>query len=196
MSHIDRRKTDRRKTVVRPYEQRENFEHILASLNPDLALINPDLTVAWVNKVTRGILPWDALIGKICYEAAAQRDESCEECGAIMAFKDDQIHETERQSPVDHRWHYIVSIPIKDETGKVTSVLESVTDITERKIIEIERDIALKELKNSKKNLEDENIYLKAEIRDARLISSMVGTSNALLLRRSRKISQSTLHPD
>ena len=48
--------------------------------------------------------------------------------GAVP-FKDGHIHETERKSPVDHRWHYIVSVPIKDETGKVTSVLESVTDI-------------------------------------------------------------------
>ena len=172
-------KADKKK-AVQPYDQRENFEHILSSLNTGLALINPDLTVAWVNKVTLGILPWDALIGKICYEAAAQRDEPCEGCGAIMAFKDGQIHETERQSPVDHRWHYIVSVPIKNEAGEVEQVLESVTDITDRKEAQLERNKALKELKALKKRLEEENIYLKSELQEVRLFSDMVGTSNAL----------------
>ena len=169
-----------KKKAIRPPYKRENFELILSSLNTGLALINSDLTIAWVNEVTRGILPWDELIGKICYEAAAKRDEPCEGCGALMAFKDGQIHETERQSPVDKRWHYIVSVPIKDETGKVVSVLESVTDITERKSIERERDKALKELRVLKKKLEEENVYLKSELRQVRLISDMVGTSNSL----------------
>ena len=173
-------KPDRKKAAVQPYDKRENFEHILSSLNTGLALINPDLTVAWVNEVTLGILPWDELIGKICYEAAAQRDEPCEGCGALKAFKDGQVHETERQSPVDQRWHHIVSVPIKDETGKVTSVLESVTDITERKSAEIARDSALGELRELKKSLEEENIYLKTEVREVSLFSDMIGTSNAI----------------
>jgi transcriptional regulator with GAF, ATPase, and Fis domain len=97
-----------------------------------------------------------------------------------LAFADGETHETERQSPVDGRWHYIVSIPIKDETGKVVSVLESVSDVTERKQAQIDRDKALEELTALKKKLEEENIYLKSEIRDVRLFSDMVGTSNAL----------------
>ena len=169
-----------KKPAKQQSERREQLELILSSLNTGLALINRDMTVAWVNEVTQGILPWDELIGKLCYKAAAQRDEPCEGCGALAVFADGQIHETERQSPVDLRWHYIVSIPIKDETGNVVRVLESVTDITERKQIEIERDVALKELKALKKKLEEENIYLKSELMQARLFSDMVGTSNAL----------------
>jgi formate hydrogenlyase transcriptional activator len=172
-------KADKKKALRPPYK-RENFELILSSLNTGLALINPDLTVAWVNEVTRGILPWDELIGKICYEAAAKRDEPCEGCGALKAFKDGQTHETERQSPVDDRWHFIVSIPIKDETGKVVTVLESVTDITNRKKAEIARDSALRELNELKKSLEEENIYLKTEVREVSLFSDMIGTSNAI----------------
>lgn len=124
---------ENKKTARQPYDEREQLEIILSSLNTGLALINIDLTVAWVNEVTRSILPWDDLIGKLCYKAAAQRDEPCEGCGALAAFVDGEIHETERRSPVDKRWHYIISIPIKDEAGKVVSVLESVSDITERK---------------------------------------------------------------
>jgi transcriptional regulator with GAF, ATPase, and Fis domain len=173
-------KPPKNKISLQPYDERKRLEIILSALNTGLALINEDLTIAWVNELTRSILPWDDLIGKVCYKAAAQRDEPCEECGALAAFADGEIHETERQSPVDRRWHYIVSIPIKDESGKVVNVLESVSDVTERKQAQLDRDTALEELKALKQNLEEENIYLKSEIREARLFSDMIGKSNAL----------------
>jgi hypothetical protein len=36
------------------------------------------MTVAWVNAETEKILPWDELVGKVCYEAAAKREEPCD----------------------------------------------------------------------------------------------------------------------
>jgi transcriptional regulator with GAF, ATPase, and Fis domain len=59
-------------------------------------------------------------------------------------------------------------------------VLEATSDITGRKEIELKRDQALKELEALKEKLEEENIYLKSEVREARLFSDMIGTSNAL----------------
>ena len=40
---------DNKKTARQPYDEREQLEIILSSLNTGLALINKDLTVAWVN---------------------------------------------------------------------------------------------------------------------------------------------------
>ena len=114
-------------------DEKERMDVILSSLNTGLALINADMTVAWVNSKTLEILPWDELVGKVCYEAAAKRSEPCEGCGALCAFADGKIHETERQSPVDGKWHHIVSLPIRDDNGKVIQVLEATTDITGRK---------------------------------------------------------------
>ncbi|MBW1941448.1 MAG: sigma 54-interacting transcriptional regulator [Deltaproteobacteria bacterium] len=162
-------------------DEKERMDVILSTLNTGLALINPDLTVQWVNAKTQEILPWDELVGKICYEAAAKRDEPCEGCGALLAFADGKIHETERQSPVDGKWHQIISLPIKDTHGRVVQVLESVTDITNRKEAEIGRDQAMNELEEIKSRLEEENIYLKTEIQEERFFSKIIGKSNALL---------------
>jgi PAS domain S-box-containing protein len=172
--------SDRKQAEQKLRDERERMDVILSTLNTGLALINPDLTVAWVNAQTQSILPWDELIGKLCYEAAAKRKEPCEGCGAIKAFTDGQIHETVRQSPVDGSWHHIVSIPIKDEKGSVVNVLESVTDITELKQTELDRDRVMKELEALKDQLEEENIYLKSEIREVQLFSGIIGKSNAL----------------
>jgi formate hydrogenlyase transcriptional activator len=161
--------------------ERKRMDVILSALSTGLALINPDLTVAWVNAQTEKILPWDELVGKVCYEAAAKRDEPCEGCGALKAFSDGRIHETVQQSPVDDKWHHIVSIPIKDEGGTIVNVLESVTDITAIKQAEIDRDRAMKELEALKDQLQAENIYLKEEIQMVQEFKDIVGKSNPLL---------------
>ena len=167
-------------------DEKARMDVILSSLNTGLALINPNLTIAWVNAKTQDILPWEELVGKLCYEAAAKRKEPCEGCGALKAFADGQIHETKRQSPIDGKWHHIISIPIKDESGTVANVLESVTDITEFKQAEEARNRAMQELEDLKSKLEQENIYLKSEIEEARFSSKIIGKSNALLYVLSR----------
>ncbi|MFC1829318.1 sigma 54-interacting transcriptional regulator [Thermodesulfobacteriota bacterium] len=173
--------TERNHTKQKLNEERERMAVILSMLNTGLALINPDLTIAWVNAETEKILPWEELVGKVCYEAAAKREEPCEDCGALMAFSDGQIHETFRQSPVDGKWHHIVSIPIKDDNGTIVNVLESVTDITTLKQTEQDLEHAVKELEELKDQLEAENIYLKEEVRTVQGFKEIVGKSNPLL---------------
>lgn len=160
---------------------RKQMEMVLSALNTGLALINPDLTIAWVNAETEKILPWEKLVGNLCYEAAGGLEQPCEGCGAILAFKDGQIHQTLRQSPVDDKWHQIVSIPVKDDKGITVQVLESVTDITQAKKGEQDLKQALDELKELKTGLEAENIYLKEEIQTVEGFKDIVGTSNPLL---------------
>jgi len=171
-------------------DEKDRMDTILSALNTGLALINPDLTVAWINDHTAKILPWDELVGKTCYVAAANRSEPCDGCGALKAFDDGQVHETERQSPVDGKWHHIVSLPIKDENGTVVNVLESVTDITERKQAEIARDSALVELQALKAQLENENLILREELAPNTGFEDIIGSSNAILylLERIRQV--------
>jgi transcriptional regulator with GAF, ATPase, and Fis domain len=159
----------------------ERMETILSVLNTGLALINADMTIAWVNDTIRKILPWGEPVGEICYEFCEKRTEPCEGCSALMTFGDGQIHENVRQSPIDGKWHHIVSVPVKDEFGTVVQVLESTSDITAFKQTEEARDRALKKLEALKNRLEEENIYLKQEIREAGLFSEIIGKSNALL---------------
>ncbi len=46
-------------------DERKRMEIILSALNTGLALINLDMTIAWVNDMLRRILPWDEPVGKI-----------------------------------------------------------------------------------------------------------------------------------
>jgi PAS domain S-box-containing protein len=161
-------------------DERNRMDTILSALNTGLALINPDLTIAWLNQKTIEALDSVDPIGSKCYAIAENRSTPCDDCGCIAAFKDGQSHETERLNSNNNRWYHIVSQPIKDQKGNVVSVLESNTDITERKRVELAKDQAMKEVEGLKNRLVEENIYLKLEMRAARSTSKIIGKSNAI----------------
>jgi transcriptional regulator with GAF, ATPase, and Fis domain len=98
-----------------------------------------------------------------------------------MALADGKVHERERFNEQIGRWVQIVSLPIKDETGRVVHILEATTDITERKEGEAARDRYVEEIKALTERLEQENVYLKEEIQAEHEFSKIVGQSNALL---------------
>ena len=153
---------------------------ILSTLNTGLLLLDPELTVVWANAMIWKMFPDENLYGKKCYAVAENRTEPCEGCQSILAFEDGEVHEREFQNQLNKRWYQVLAMPIKDEKGRVTNVLEATTDINDRKQVELERNSALRELRALKNKLEEENIYLKTELLDAKLFSNMIGTSNAL----------------
>ncbi|MGD9302418.1 MAG: sigma 54-interacting transcriptional regulator [Desulfobacterales bacterium] len=162
-------------------DEKANMDVILSSLNTGLALMDPELNVIWGNEMTRKAFPWDDPVGKKCYSLAENRSEPCQGCGALAAFADGCVHETERLNSMNNRWYHIVSVPIKDESGRIIQVLESSTDITERKHTEAARDSALQELEALKAKLEEENIYLRQELQNQSGFDEIVGESNSLL---------------
>jgi len=163
-----------------PYDERERMELILSTLNTGLVVLDPDFTVIWANAMILKMFPDENLFGKKCFVVAENRSEPCEGCQSVLAFKDGEIHEREFQNQLNKRWYQVLAMPIKDDKGRVVNVLEATTDINDRKQVELERDKILKELKALQKKLEEENIYLKTELLDAKLFSKMIGTSNAL----------------
>jgi PAS domain S-box-containing protein len=173
--------TDLRKAEQDLKDEKERMGVILGTLNTGLALLDKNLTVTWVNEMLQSFFPRMDLIGKKCYEVAEDSNEHCEGCGALKALSDGQVHETERFNAKIGRWVHIVSLPICDENGKITQVLEATTDITERKKVEEARDQYLEELRTLKEQLERENIYLKEEIESHHSFREIIGESRALL---------------
>jgi formate hydrogenlyase transcriptional activator len=74
-------------------------------------------------------------------------------------------------------WHNSV---IRDDAGLIVRTLSSGEDITERKRARIDLENALLEISNLKDRVEAENIYLREEIRMARLHGGIVSESEAM----------------
>ena len=173
-------KSDSKQALNKLNEEKERLELIISTLNTGLAFISPDMTLVWSNDIIKNLYPLAKLPGKKCYAVAENRSIPCEDCQAVLAFKDGEIHQREFQNQNDKRWYKVIAFPVKDQEGRVVNVLEASSDINDRKKLEISRDQAIKELEALKEKLEEENIYLKSEVSEAHHLSDMIGTSNAL----------------
>ncbi|MFC1662415.1 PAS domain-containing protein, partial [Gemmatimonadota bacterium] len=73
------------------------------------------------------------LKGRFCYQVYKQRSERCEVCPVARTFRDGERHESEEEVTTlsGAELNVLVSTtPIRDETGRITAVMEMSTDIT------------------------------------------------------------------
>jgi PAS domain-containing protein len=188
--------TDVRQAQQALADEKARMDVVLSNLNTGLALMDKDLTVLWVNQKTRQAF----LLGRsggekmLCLCRKPQRPMRGMRCPDDL--EDGEIHETERLNDKNNRWYLIISMPIKDEHGDVVQILESSTDITERKEIEIARDQAMQELEALKTRLEDENLQLKEELLLNKDFEEIIGRSNAILyvLERVKQVAETERH--
>ena len=125
--------TERKRAEETLEKERKRMEVILSALNTGLSLINPDMTIDWVNQKIREMFPVGEPVGQVCHAFYESRETICEGCGTLQAFSSGKVVESEQLVPSVGRWYYIISQPIKDTSGRVVNVLEGITDITERK---------------------------------------------------------------
>jgi PAS domain-containing protein len=129
---------ERKRVEDKLEKERKRMDVILSALNTGLSLINPDMTIAWVNQKNREMFPGREPVGQVCHLYYESRATICDGCGTVRAFIDGKVCESEQLVPGTGRWYYIISQPIKDATGRVVNVLEGITDITKRKRAEEE----------------------------------------------------------
>ncbi|HKK91277.1 MAG TPA: PAS domain S-box protein [Desulfobacteraceae bacterium] len=124
--------TERKLLEMQISEDRDRYSDILSALNTGLRLIERDMTISWVNPHFLDMFPGFDPIGKRCYETFNQ-EHHCVDCGAQRAFTTKTFQQKDRYFPDFKKWYAIFSAPIMDENGKVSRVIEGVTDITEKK---------------------------------------------------------------
>ena len=165
-----------------PGDEKERMDVILSTLDTGLVLLDSELNVVWINETLRKLFPEGVPIGEKCYAISPRTAPRPARIAVpCKSFADGRVHVTERYNANIDKWVNIVSLPIRDETGRIVQVLEATTDITERKKTEEARDRYLVELETLKARLEDENIYLKEEIETRHGFKEIVGRSNAVL---------------
>jgi len=77
--------------------------------------------------------------GRHCYQVYKNRSEKCEVCPVERTFRDGVSHRSEELvTTLDGQevWVIVYTTPIYDDQGKITSVMEMSTDITEIKLLQ------------------------------------------------------------
>lgn len=142
--------TERKKAEENLRHSEALFKTVVNNIPAGVILLNPSMEVLAVNRQTRKWFPdIDISNHPICHHVFNDppKTDCCSYCPVIKSLQDGKIHEAITDTPTGKTGikHYrIVSAPIKDKEGSVTSVLEIVEDITERLKMEEELQRAKK----------------------------------------------------
>ncbi len=140
------RNITQRKSAEKSLEKsRALNESILETVDEGFIVIDPAYKIVSANKayLSQVRRPLECAIGHPCYEISHQIARPCYEAGEDCAVR--RTFETGNPHTAVHRHHdnrggmvivEIKSYPIKDESGKVTSVIEVVNNITEKMNLE------------------------------------------------------------
>lgn len=133
--------------------ERDTLDRITRSIGAGLAVISRDYRTLWANAILKKM--FGDLEGKFCFEVYNRRSDICVGCGVREVFeegKEEAVHEqTGRDFQGNVVWSQIIATPIRDAEGNVTSALELVVPITERKRAEEERQRLEKQLEQARK---------------------------------------------
>ncbi|MEW6357801.1 MAG: GAF domain-containing protein [Planctomycetota bacterium] len=115
--------------------EQENIRNVLTAMGAGLSLIDRNMRVVWANKaVVDWFRPGVDVTGMRCHELYHGRQDICENCVALNAFKTSQV---QREEHVNYtrdgkRRHFLsVVTPIREANGQVTQVLKLSQDITD-----------------------------------------------------------------
>jgi PAS domain S-box-containing protein len=132
-AELRRADTERKRDEEVLRRENERVGSILSALDTGQSLVDPDMTIVWVNQKAREFFPEHEPVGRKCYRLYEGMSEQCEVCAARHVFATGEVARVEKYVPMRGRWYDIIAQPIKDASGQVIQTLESFTDITERK---------------------------------------------------------------
>ncbi len=127
-------------TKERLRESERFLSVVFDSIQNGISVLDPELNIVRVNQT---IKDWYAhvipLEGKKCYEAYHGRSKPCDVCPTIRAINTGKIEMNEvplTQADGVAGALELFAFPMRNDSGKVTGVVEHVSDITERKRLE------------------------------------------------------------
>ena len=134
----------RTRALVEAKERLRESERFLSvvfdSIQNGISVLDPELNIVRANQTMRDwyahVIP---LEGKKCYEAYHGRSKPCDVCPTIRAINTGKIEMNEvplTQADGVAGALELFAFPMRNESGKVTGVVEYVSDITERKRLE------------------------------------------------------------
>ena len=127
--------TDRKKAEEMLRLEHDKLDAVTKHVGVGLAIISKDYQTIWANAVIKNI--FGKTEGKLCYVTYNQQKSVCSWCGVRRVFEngeDNVVTEAEGHDKDGNKiWSQIIATAIRDEAEEVTSALEVVVPITNRK---------------------------------------------------------------
>lgn len=140
--------TERKQAEEKIRESEKFIRNVLDTVDEGFIVIDRDYRILTANKAYCSQVgePSNSIIGRPCYEISHKTLRPCyeegEECAVRHVFQTGEPHSALHKHP-DSKGSILYvetkAFPIKDSTGAVTSVIETVNNITEKHLLEEER---------------------------------------------------------
>jgi PAS domain S-box-containing protein len=169
---------------------RSQYQLILDSAGEGIYGLDSEGKITFSNGASTAILGWKAedVMGRFSHEIHhhSHADGSKyprDDCPIYHSIQDAEVHRVEHEVfwhtdgsavPVEY-----TSTPIIQD-GKLTGAVIVFRDISDRKALEKERELAFEEIKELKEKLELERDYLRDEVNDSGSFGEIIGESEAL----------------
>jgi signal transduction histidine kinase len=114
--------------------EKSKLDAIIAGIGVGISIQNTDYRIIYQNEAHINLV--GNHIGEYCFEGYEKKDHICEGCPVEMAFKNGNVHTTERLNvPTDRGLSHfeITASPVRNNAGDIVSGVEVVRDITARK---------------------------------------------------------------
>ncbi len=136
LREIRRRNTSARKSRKGEDKHKglsKEFNVLLDGIRDYLILLSPGLKILWANKAAKNMFGRNVpeLEGQYCYSLCCNTISPCENCPAVRSFLSGREETAEISTSEGKIWD-LRAFPIKDDSGRVKSVIELGKDITEK----------------------------------------------------------------
>lgn len=115
----------------------QEFQGLLDAIPDSLMLLDKDLKVVWANRAAAESINEkpEALAGRFCYTLWYGRATPCEPCPVAESFLSGKRRNATVTRPDGRIWD-IRTVPLTDEQGRITNVIEVKRDVTEHRQME------------------------------------------------------------
>ena len=144
--------TDRKRTDEALRVSEAQKQAILDGITANIAFVNEDLEMLWVNKTAAnslGKLP-SQMIGQECHKFWGDPEKPCDGCPTVKAFKTKKSEHATVVTPDGRIWDE-KGEPVFDTDGRLIGVVEIAQDITDRVHAEKEKETLRSQLFQAQK---------------------------------------------
>ena len=160
----------------------EKWQATFDSIHDLVMILDAQFRILQVNAAAVSFLglPLNRIIGNYCHVLMHGTQACVEGCPSVKSFQTRKHEEAEIFHAGKKAWLLVSADPILDAATRVTKLVHTAKDITERKRLEEQLRENLREIENLKQQLEQENVYLREEIRLQHEHDEIVGNSQAM----------------
>jgi PAS domain S-box-containing protein len=120
-------------------QQEKSYQALLQSVTDYVIAVNKDYQIIMANDLFKNKFGMDP--GELCYQVLKNRDVRCENCLMEMCYQDGKVHWKEEMFAMKDgktAQMRVKATPVKNERGKIVYILETATDLTEKKYLQEE----------------------------------------------------------